>query len=89
MHKNNFTVSLASALGKGGGRHHAPTNLSPENRVGTHCTGRWKSPIDGLVWCGKSGSHPDLTPEPSSPQRFSVPARWYWRQQNVIKSWVN
>jgi hypothetical protein len=36
------------------GQPHAPAALPTGKRPGTHCTGGWVGPRDGLVVCGKS-----------------------------------
>ena len=35
-----------------GGQHHAPADLPPGKRPGTHCIGGWVGPRDGLDGCG-------------------------------------
>jgi hypothetical protein len=57
------TLSLTSALDGVGGQRHAPAALRP----GTHCTGGRVDPRAGMDGCGKSRSHRDSIPGPSSP----------------------
>jgi hypothetical protein len=65
-----------------GGQRHAPAALPPGKRPGTYCTYGWVSPRAGLGRCGKSCSHRESIPGPSSPQRIAIPtelsrpARW-------------
>jgi hypothetical protein len=40
-----------------GGQRHAPADLPPGKRPGTHCIGGCVGPRAGLDGCGKSGSH--------------------------------
>jgi hypothetical protein len=47
-----------------GGKLHTPAALSPGKRPGTHCTGGWMGPTDGLDGCGKSRPHRDSIPGP-------------------------
>ena len=44
-----------------------PRPLYPQKRPGTHCTGGWVGLRVSLDRCGKSRSHRDLIPGPSSP----------------------
>jgi len=60
-------IIIASELGGVGGQRHAPIVLDPRERPGTHCTGGLVGPRAGLDGCGKSRSHRDSIPEPSSP----------------------
>ena len=50
-----------------GGQRHAPAALPPGKRPGTHCIGDSVGPRAGLDRCGKSRSHRDSIPGPSSP----------------------
>jgi hypothetical protein len=52
------TFSLTSALQWVGGQSHAPANLHPVVRPGTHRTGVWVGPRAGLGVCGKSRPPP-------------------------------
>jgi hypothetical protein len=63
----SYVLSLTSALGGGGWSMPAPAALPPGTRPGTHCTGGWVGPRDGLDGCGKSQPHWDSIPGPSSP----------------------
>ena len=49
------------------GQRHVPAVLYPRERPGTYCTGGWVGPRAGLGRCGKSRSHRDSIPGPSSP----------------------
>ena len=61
------TLSLTLALDGVDGQLHDLAALSPGKRPGTHCTGGWVGPKDGLDGCAKSHPHRDLIPGPSSP----------------------
>jgi len=49
------------------GQCHAPAEPYPQERPGTHFTGGWVGLRAGLDECGKSPSHQDSIPGPSSP----------------------
>jgi len=49
------------------GQRHAPAALPPGKKAGTHCTGGWVGPRDGLDGCGKSRPRRDSIPGPSTP----------------------
>jgi len=49
-----------------GSQRHAPVTL-PVERPGTCCIRVWVGPRGGLDRCGKSRSHQDSIPGPSSP----------------------
>jgi hypothetical protein len=59
----NSTLSFTLAL-DGVGQHHAPADLPPGKRPGTHCTGGWVG--HGPVWTGAE----NLAPPPPSPPGF-------------------
>jgi len=73
--KVNFTLEEAKKLYSslnwvltGGGLVNAtPRPLYSRERPGTHCIGGWLRPSSGLDTCGKSRSHHDSIPVPSSP----------------------
>jgi hypothetical protein len=48
-------------------QRHAPAAFYPRERPGAHCTGGWVGPSAGLDRCGKSRSHRNSIPRPSSP----------------------
>jgi hypothetical protein len=56
-----------SALEEGEGLALRPVRFLPRKRPGTHCTGGWVGPRDGLDRCGKSRPHRDSINGPSSP----------------------
>jgi hypothetical protein len=60
-------LSLTLALDGVGGQRHAPADLPPGKRPGTHCIGGWVGPRAGLDGCRKSRSHRDSIPGPCSP----------------------
>ena len=47
--------------------------LHPRKSHCTHCTGGWVCPRPCLDGCGKSRSHRDSIPGPSSPYRVAIP----------------
>ena len=49
------------------GRRHAPAALYPRERPGTHFTGGWVGPRDGLDRCGKSPPPPGFDPQTVQP----------------------
>ena len=57
---------VQAVVGGAGGQSHALAALPPGKRPGTHCTGDWLGPFAGLDGFGKSPSHPDSSPGPSS-----------------------
>ena len=65
-YKYSSTLSLTSALDGMGGQRHAPSNLPPGKRTGTHFIRGWVGPRDGLDGCGKSDPHRVSIPGPSS-----------------------
>jgi len=52
--------------------------LYPWERPGTHCTGCWVGPRNGLDGCGKPSPHWDSIPGPSSPSRVAIRAELSW-----------
>ena len=56
------TFSSTSALVGGGWSTPRPRPLYPRERRGTHCTGGWVGPRDGLDGCGKSRLPPGFDP---------------------------
>jgi len=54
-----------------GGQRHTPTDL-PRERPGTNRVLGWVGLIAILDGCGKSRSHPDLIPGPSSSYRVAI-----------------
>ena len=67
------TLFLTSALEGVRGQRHAPAAPYPRERPGTHFTGGWVGLRAGLDKCGKSRSHRDSNPGPSSPQAVAIP----------------
>ena len=65
-HTGPVTGSLF-LLDEVGGQRHAPAALHPGKRLGTLCVGGWVGPRAGLDGFGKSRSHRDAIPRPSSP----------------------
>jgi len=61
------SLSLTSALDEVGCRPHASAALPVGKRPGTHCTGGWVGPRDGLNGCGISRLHRDSVSGPPSP----------------------
>ena len=58
-----------------GGQRIAPAGLPPGKRPGTLCIVRWVRPRGGLECCGKSSTHRDSIPEPSSRYTdYAIPA---------------
>jgi hypothetical protein len=55
------------------GQRHASASLTPGKRPGTHFTGGWLGPMDGLEACGKSRSNRYWIIGPYCPQRVSKP----------------
>jgi hypothetical protein len=55
------------------GQRHAPADIYPRERQGTHCTGGWVGPRAGLDRCGKSRPYGDSIPRPSSPKLVAIP----------------
>ena len=50
-----------------------PRLLYPREIIpGTRCIGGWVNPRNGLGGCGKSHTHRDSIPGPSSPERVAV-----------------
>jgi hypothetical protein len=49
-------LPLTSALDGVGSQRHAPADLPPGKKPGTHCTGGWVGPTGGLDGYGKSRS---------------------------------
>jgi hypothetical protein len=61
-----------------GVQRHAPADLPPRKRPGTHCTGSWVGPRTGLDGCKNSRSPPGFDPLTAqlvneSPYRLSYP----------------
>jgi hypothetical protein len=54
------TLSLTSALERGGWLAPRPGRFTPQKTFGTHFTGGWMNPNAGLVGCGKSRSNRDF-----------------------------
>jgi len=50
-----------------------PRPLYSRKRPDTHCIGGWMGPRAGLEGCGKSRTHRDSIPAPSSPKRVAIP----------------
>jgi hypothetical protein len=50
-----------------------PQPRYPRERPGTHCTGGWVGPRDGLDVCKKSRPHRDSIPRPSSLSSVTIP----------------
>ena len=50
-----------------GGQRHSPAALPSGMRPGTHRTGGWVDPRASIDGCGKSRTHRDSIPGPSSP----------------------
>ena len=63
---------MTSALRLGWAVSATSRPLYPRERPGTHCTGGWVGLRAGLDGCGKSRSHRDPIPGPSSPQRLFI-----------------
>ena len=61
------TLPSTSALDEVGGQHLAPAALPSGKRPVAHCIGACVGPRAGLDGCGKSRSHRDSIPGPSSP----------------------
>ena len=57
---------------RGEGPAARPGSLYTRQRAGTHYTGGWVGPRAGLDRCGKSRSHPDSLPGPSSPWPVAI-----------------
>ena len=55
------------------GYRHAQAALYTREKPGTHCTGGWVCPRAILDRCGKSRTHRDSIPGPSSPQPVAIP----------------
>ena len=55
-----------------GGQRHAPANIYPRKRPGTHFIGGWVGPRTGLDLYGKSRLHRNSIPGPPSPQRIAI-----------------
>ena len=53
---------MTTALEGVSGQRHAPADLYPLERPGTHCTGGWVGPRVGLDRCGKSRPTPGFDP---------------------------
>jgi hypothetical protein len=66
-----YSATLFLDLGTRRGQRHAPAAFYPMERPGTHCTGGWVGPRASLDCCGKSRSHRDSIPGPSSRCVFS------------------
>ena len=70
-------LSLTSALDWVGGKRHAPADLPPGKRSGTHCIGCWVGLRAGLDGCGKSRPtgirSPDRPARSESLYRLSYP----------------
>ena len=65
-------LSLTSALDGVDGQRHAPGRFTPGGRPGTHCTGGWVGPMNGLDRCGKSRLHRDSIPgRPALASRYT------------------
>ena len=61
------TLSLTSVLDGGGWSTPRPVRFTQGRRPGTYCTERWVGQSASLDGCGKSRSHRDSIPGPSSP----------------------
>jgi hypothetical protein len=68
----NSTLPSTSALDEVGSQRHDPAAL-PRERPSTQCIGGWVGPRAGLDGCGKSRSHRDSIPGPSSLYRVAIP----------------
>ena len=56
-----------------GVQYHAPSVLPLGKKRSTQCTGGWVAPKASLNSCGKSHSHLDLIPRPSSLKGGAIP----------------
>ena len=66
--KVKFTLQLTMKAQRGvDGQRHVRATLPPVKRPATHVIGDWVGPRAGLDGSGKSRSHQDLIPGPSSP----------------------
>ena len=66
------TLSLTLTLDVVDGQRQAPASLPQGKRRGSHCIGGWVVPRVGLDGCGKSRSHRDSIPGPSSLYRVAI-----------------
>ena len=66
-----------------GGQRHAPGALLPGKRPDTHCTRGSVGPTAGLDGCGKSRSHRNSIPGPSSTWRVAIPTELSKPQINL------
>ena len=55
--------------------------FTPGNKPGTHCTGGWLGPNNGLDVCTKSCQR-DLIPRPYSPQHGAIPTTLFHPPKN-------
>ena len=67
------TYSLTSALDEEWVVNPTSRSLYLRERIGVHCIGGWVGPSARLVGCGKTHSHRDSIPGPSSPWRVAIP----------------
>jgi hypothetical protein len=72
-YKYSSTVSLTSALDGGGWLTPRPGRFAPRKETGFPCVGGWVEPRAGLDGCGKSHTHRNSIPGPSSPYRVAIP----------------
>ena len=70
MHLHPF---MTMALEGGKGSASRPGCFYPLERPGTRCTGGWLGPRAGMDRCGKSLSHRNSIPGPSSPYPVAIP----------------
>jgi len=54
-----------------------PRPLYPRERPGTHCTGDWVGPRDGLGGCGKYRPYRDSIPVASCYTDCAIPALYF------------
>ena len=63
---------MTAALEGGSGQQHVPAAIYPREITGTHFTGGWVGPRDGMGW-RKISSPSRFDPGPSSPQSVAIP----------------
>ena len=64
---------MTTALEGGEGSASRSGRSLPRERPGTYCTGGWVGPRVGPYRCGKSRTHRDSIPGPSSPYPVAIP----------------
>jgi hypothetical protein len=67
------TLSSISALDVGGWSTPRPSHFTSREILGTRCIGGWVGHRAGLDGCGKSRSHRNSIPGPSSPYGVAIP----------------